>query len=110
MARQAWQAKLPQRGEHRMKYFCTRSDWFKSQMLSLNADIVYEVDTEKALEMYELAAGAKKKNLVAKPHFDQGTKVRCKYWTIWGENISNAELFKRRLEGTIAVDILFKGP
>ncbi len=67
---------------------------------SIERDV--EIPTERALKFYTAAAGTGKKYLVAIPNFRQGNQIRYSKYNLWGENISNAECFQRRLAGRLA--------
>lgn len=85
-----------------MKYFTIRAEKLPHPLPSMKSGMMYEVSKEKALDMYKLVDdydGTPEQN------FNNGTFVDGKYWAIWGENISNAECFQRRLSGTLATKI-----
>ena len=99
-----------------MKYFIKK---FSSHPLSalahdaanLEVDVVYEMTKEKALFWYRLmnrntirSGGAE--NLIVKPEFRKGVRKSGGFYEIWGENVSNKELFKRRLNGQVAKEVI----
>ena len=70
-------------------------------------DVAYEVSLEKALEMYTLVAKSQHKSKhMAVMKFMNGTRTTGKYWSLWGENVNDAECFQRKLAGKLAVDLL----
>lgn len=101
-----------------MKYFIKK---FSSHPLSalaqdaanLEVDVVYEMTKEKALFWYRLmnrntvrSGGAE--NLIVQPEFRSGVRKTGGFYEIWGENISNKELFRRRLTGDVAKEVVEK--
>ena len=82
-----------------MKYFAQ----------STTADVpANELTSEKAWDEYVRHAGGGNQRLVARPNFNKGTEIQCKFYKVWGENISNRQLFKRKLEGTIEQEVFEK--
>ena len=86
-----------------MKYFFLRDEKLPHPLPNMLRDIAYEVPAQKAYEMYILVA---KNRDMAVIDFMNGTRTPCKYWTVWGEEITEAECFQRKLAGKLAVDIL----
>ena len=72
-----------------------------------------EVTKSAAFDLYLKNAGKDKhgkslRYLVAYPNYNKGVRIRCANFWLWGENISNRELFKRRLRGEVAKEVLDK--
>lgn len=86
-----------------MKYFCMRAEKLPHPMPNMLSNVAYEVDAEKAFDMYALVV---KDQHMAMIELLNGTCRKSKYWSIWGEHISDAECFQRRLSGKLAIDIL----
>ena len=85
-----------------MKYFMgvAAKTTASGNRVSYEKDV--EISSERALRHYVAKAGRGKKQLVAIPNYRQGNQVRLGMYNMWGENISNAECFQRRLAGRLA--------
>lgn len=79
-------------------------------MLAIDApgNLTYEVTSKYALKLYDHIGVPGQLNLVAIPKHRKGTRVNGTFFSVWGENISNAECFNRRLQGKLANNILGK--
>lgn len=95
-----------------MKYFAQASSpWFQIHLFELgeNSNKVYEITSEYALKLYKGLCKPKQFILVAVPNHQNGTLVRGKGFSIWGEkDTTNAECFRRRLAGTLENTVLNK--
>ena len=96
-----------------MKYFIKRRDSMLLSQGDLDPGVVHEVTPKRALAMYRAAIGSKKvanvgsmENLLVQPAYRKGEKHQWGFYEVWGENISKREVFKRRLNGEVAKDIL----
>jgi hypothetical protein len=89
-----------------MKYFARKKSIFNVGFAE--EGIAYEITSRYALELYKGLSKAGQYNLVAVPNFNKGTLVNGKAFSVWGENISDAQCFKKRLDGTLAREILNK--
>lgn len=85
-----------------MKYFI----YYQWNLDGKHADKNYEVSKKFALQEYKTNSGSGFWNLSAVPRFQKGTKIRTPSLILWGENINNAECFRRRLKGTLSNEIL----
>lgn len=86
-----------------MKYFAIRAEKLAHPLPNLEQGVAYELSEKKALEMYTVAT---KDQYKAVERFGIGIRVTCKYWSVWGENLSDTECFRRRLAGKMAAEIL----
>lgn len=86
-----------------MKYFCMRAEKLPHPIPTMAHDVAYEVSPEKALEMYILVV---KSRDMAVAEFMHGDNINCKYWSLWGEDVSDAECFHRKLSGKLGIEIL----
>lgn len=77
-----------------MKYFIER-DRFSGRYPA------NEITAKTALEMYKHEAGPGFLNLKAVPNFHKGTSIIAPFYRVWGEEITDAECFRRKLEGTL---------
>ena len=94
-----------------MKYFAQKnSSWgtVHGYEHGENSNLVYEVTSKYALELYKHQSKPGQYNLVAVPNYKKGTRVSGMGYTIWGEIITNAECFNRRLKGNLAQKVLNK--
>lgn len=82
-----------------MKYFIKYSGFHKSTATS-------EITAEAAKDSYKQWAGSGFFNLKAIPEFRKGTKIKTMNFTVWGETVSGAECFKRRLNKELSSKIL----
>jgi hypothetical protein len=87
-----------------MKYFIGDTEWYA---------VPCEVSSDLAFSLYNSHAGKDRSGkslryLVAHPNHNKGVRIRCKNYWLWGENISNRELFKRRLTGEVAKEVVEK--
>jgi len=89
-----------------MKYFARKKSIFNVGFAE--EGIAYEITSRYALELYKGLSKAGQYNLVAVPNFNKGTPVNGKAFSVWGEIITNAECFNRRLKGRLAKEILNK--
>ncbi len=71
--------------------------------IAMRLGLMYEISAVKALKMYE---STNRDKHMATINLLNGTRVTCRYWSIWGENVSDAECFQRKLAGTLAIDML----
>ena len=96
-----------------MKYFMRMRPgvaFLKMRPDNMDGDAVYEVTRERALFYYRLfnknvRGGGE---LLAKPQWQKGQRVSGGFYEVWGENISNKELFRRRLTGDVAKEVVEK--
>lgn len=88
-----------------MKYFIARGPAPAPELISTKD---FEVTRELAQKWYKQHAGPGKLNLIAIPNFNKGTEIIFRRGTVrlWGEDISESECFRRRLEGTLHVEIV----
>ena len=92
-----------------MKYFLEWDDRLPHQPPDgMKAGIPYEITASYAEEQYIDAAGKGMTNLVAKPNFAKGAHIKRRWYRIWGTDYTGKELFKLRLEGVIAKEVLGK--
>ena len=92
-----------------MRYFAQKnSTWFRVHLYEHgeNNNQVYEITSEYALKLYKGLGKAGQYNLVTVPNYKRGTRVQGKTFSVWGEVVTEAECFKRRLSGQLANDIL----
>lgn len=80
-----------------MKYF-----------IGSNGCIDSEVTSDFAFSIYLDHAGKGMRYLVAHPNHNKGVKIYRNNLCLWGENISNRELFRRRLQGKLANEVFGK--
>ena len=94
-----------------MKYFAVKnSPWNQVHGYEHgeNPNQVYEITNKYALELYKGLSKAGQYNLVAVPNHKKGTLVRGKTFSVWGEIITSAECFNKRLKGELAQKVLTK--
>lgn len=84
-----------------MKYFCRAADKLPHPLLNMVRGKMYEITPRKAFNEY-----SRGNSLLVNKRFRSGEIVHKKWMTVWGEDISDKELFKRRLEGKVAKEIL----
>lgn len=77
-----------------MKYFISRNSFS-------GRDPVNEITSKTALEMYKREAGPGFLNLKAVPNFHKGAQRTAPFYCVWGEEITEAECFRRKLKGTL---------
>jgi len=77
-----------------MKYFVSRHSLFRP-------DLVNETTPKTALELYKENAGSGFFNLKAVPNFQKGILIHGHFYRLWGEEVTDAECFRRKLEGTL---------
>lgn len=82
-----------------------RAEKLAHPLPNMISGLMYEVSKEKALDMYKLVNDYGDYTGTPKQNFNNGTLVDGKFWSLWGENISNAECFQRRLSGTLVTKI-----
>ena len=88
-----------------MKYFMQRAERIPHPMPMLPTTQIYEITPKRAFKEYVECAGKGMKNLTAKPWFDQGATIHRKWYSVWGEDVNDRQVFKRRLEGIIAQEV-----
>ena len=92
-----------------MKYFAKKNPmWPPSKTRPIESYQTYEITSRYALELYKALSKVGKFNLVAVPNHKKGTRVDGPNFSVWGEIATNAQCFKRRLDGTLAREILNK--
>ena len=91
-----------------MKYFIAKGHATFPDISSIISDKDFEVTKELAEKWYTQHAGPGKLNLIGIPNFRAGTEIIFRRGTVrlWGEDISESECFRRRLEGTLHVEIV----
>lgn len=91
-----------------MKYFINKGPAIRPDIDQIISDKDFEVTKDLALRWYALHAGSGKLNLVGKPNFNKGTEIIFRQGTVrlWGEDVSDRECFRRRLEGTLHAEIV----
>ena len=89
-----------------MKYFAVKSPTPTGYMRDANAGLTYEISRKYAKVLYEHCFKKGELNLKAIPAFNKGEKISRSHYTIWGENISKKELFRRRLAGEVEKDVI----
>ena len=91
-----------------MKYFISRGPAIRADIAQVISDKDYEVSKELALGWYKSNAGRGNLNLLAIPNFNKGVSVTIRRGTVrlWGEDVSDSECFRRRLEGILHTDII----
>lgn len=96
-----------------MKYFAkqTRPAKFEDGKFKFRKRIVFEVESLKAYDMYVEASENSDRLLYEEIdwRFETGQTVRVDKGAsvvMWGEEITNEELFKRRLKGSIGQEII----
>jgi len=98
-----------------MKYFATqtRPAKFEDGTFKFRKKTTFEIATDKAYKMYKDAVDSHYIEAdELEDYFKFGTHVRtgvnmgASSISIWGENITDEELFKRRLAGEVASEIL----
>lgn len=90
-----------------MKYFLARGH-IRPDIRQIISEKDFEIPKDLAFRIYKSHAGPGKLNLKAIPNYNKGTEIIIRRGTVrvWGENISDSECFRRRLEGTLHVDIV----
>ena len=103
-----------------MKYFVKKSSDHPLAKLAVDnaatnivPGVAYEMTEEKALFWYRLMNRNTTReggieNLIVQPEFRKGVRKVGGFYEIWGENISNRELFRRRLNGQVAKEVIDK--
>lgn len=86
-----------------MKYFISRFS-YSGQYAPTN-----EITTKTALAFYKEAAGTGFLNLKAVPNFHKGIRIYMPFCEIWGEEITEAECFRRKLKGTLSDEFWSEG-
>ncbi len=89
-----------------MKYFAVKSARPTGYMRDATAGETYEITSKYAKVLYEHGFKKGELNLRAMPAYRKGEKLSRSYYTIWGENISKKELFRRRLAGEVAKEVI----
>lgn len=77
-----------------MKYFLKRYSFSTHNPVN-------EITSKTALELYKQEAGPGFLNLKAVPNLCKGVHIYNKFCEFWGEEITEAECFRRKLEGTL---------
>ena len=91
-----------------MKYFAIKYNDRHGYLLDADVQETHEITRRYARTLYEQSFKKGELNLKAIPKFNKGERVAGSMFAIWGENISNRELFKRRLNGTVAQKVIDK--
>ncbi len=86
-----------------MKYFIKRYSFI------FGGDLINEMTSKTAMEMYKQQAGSGFLNLRAIPNFLKGKKIYQPFYNFWGEEITEAECFRRKLKGTLLDGIWSEG-
>lgn len=92
-----------------MKYFIRKSENSLLSSQTLDVGVAYELTSEKALFWYRLIGKTVRnggENLVVQPWYRKGTPMKANGYEVWGENISNKELFRRRIAGEVAKEVI----
>ncbi len=85
-----------------MKYFIERFSYSGDNTIK-------EITSKTALELYKNNAGPGFLNLKAVPNFHKGNHISGPFHSIWGEEITEAECFHRKLKGTLLDGIWEEG-
>ena len=86
----------------KLKYFIARHSYFRN-------DVVNEITSKTALELYKQNAGPGFLNLKAVPNFHKGVRIVGAFSDVWGEDITDAECFRRKLAGILLDGIWREG-
>ena len=78
-----------------MKYFIKRYSFL------FGNTPVNEMTSKTALELYKEDAGPGFLNLSAIPNFHKGVRIYGGFCEFWGEEVTEAECFCRKLKGTL---------
>lgn len=85
-----------------MKYFISRNSFSGSNPVN-------EITSKTALEMYKKDAGSGFLNLRAIPNHLKGIRIYLGTCEFWGEKVTDAECFRRKLKGTLLDGIWSEG-
>lgn len=93
-----------------MKYFIRNKDPLRN---TITTDICHETTVSFARRFYENYTRSSEFDIdgnmisqYSQALFEQGKRVTLNKWKLWGEDISDKELFKQRLNGTVGKEIL----
>lgn len=94
-----------------MRYFIGRIRDIRPDILPVLVTIDCEVEAGKARELYMIWGehnGYAGDSLEQLPlaYWKQGKTCALRNYDVWGEDISDSELFKRRLNGTLAKEVV----
>ena len=94
-----------------MKYFMGRPRNIRPDIQAVIFDMVCELEANRAKEIYMIWGehnGYAGDSLEQLPlaYWKQGKLCALRNYDVWGEDINDNELFKRRLNGTLAKEVV----